>query len=107
MTRPFLTIDPGMQFGRVCLNHTRTPADVVAECVFAGDPVDYIADAYGLTREDVLLACWWVTFDATVRPKSRRTASEQRLVERWGPWCELVHASLGGWSDQPTPIDPP
>lgn len=56
---PVLSIDPRRQFGKVCIIGTRVPADSVAGCVAAGDSVDEVAEDYGVSRDQVLTACWW------------------------------------------------
>lgn len=99
-----LLIHPGYQFGAVCCGTTRTPAMAVAGCVFAGDNVDQVADDYGLTRLQVLTACWWLVDDA--QRQHRPSASERRVIEAWGHWFDMASRILGG--HQPGPLnDPP
>ena len=104
--RPTLTVDLGMQFGRACITNTRTPADCLAECVFAGDSVDHVADSYGVTREDVLLSCWFMLDEMMIRPKSRRTKRENDLVERFGNWAIQVAPSLAQYEWAVPAFDP-
>lgn len=108
--RPVLTIDPGMQFGAVCMAGTRVPADSVAGSVAAGDSVDAVAEDYGVTREEVLVACWWhVTDGEAARSRAkwalsvRRAWGDGRLA---GSWAHNAAMILGG--HRPGPLaDPP
>lgn len=104
--RPVLTIDPALQFGRVCVENTRIPAESIAECVAAGDSVDEVAADYAITREHVLLACWWeVQVERARRSQSKRS---RKLLEAWGEWAdEHVIPCLGGWDGHGPCEDPP
>lgn len=99
-----LMIHPGYQFGDVCCGTTRVPAHSVAACVFAGDSVDVISDAYALPRTQILTACWWYATDAA--RQHRKTAHEKRIVTAWGDWAFEAHMILGGHRPGPCP-DPP
>jgi uncharacterized protein (DUF433 family) len=103
--RPTLTIDPGLQFGAVCLTNTRVPADAVAGCVFAGDSVDSTAENYGTDRNSVLLACWYEIERSRRIPKSYRTSRERDMVKRFGNWATQVFASLAEYDGHPDPWD--
>ncbi len=105
--KPRLIIDPCVQFGDVCIEGTRTPAAVIAGCVFAGDGVAATAKAYGITREEVLLCCAWRTFDAARISPSRRNRHERAMVERWEKWATQAYLALAGWPTVPAPNDPP
>lgn len=106
MTRPHLIIDPGIQFGRPCVPGTRVPAAALAGLVAAGENVDQTADDYDVTRQDVLLACWWAADVALLLPKSRRDQFRQRLVDAWRDWHHQASGVFGGW--EPGPLtDPP
>lgn len=87
---PVATIDPRRQFGRPCVNGSRTPLDCLAECVYAGDSVDEVADGYGVFRGDVLLACWWFVYDGHL------TASRSKKKRLWVLWADHALGILGG-----------
>lgn len=100
--RPILVIDPGIQFGRVCVEHTRVPADVVAECVAAGESVDFVADSYQLDRDDVLLCCFWFARECA----GGRRKLQRQIIEAWSEWAEEALMIMGG--HKPGPLgDPP
>ena len=54
-----IVLAPEVQFGAPCLKGTRIPARAVSGMVEAGDGEEWVADAYGLTREEVRAACAW------------------------------------------------
>lgn len=89
---PVLTVDLRRQFGAVCIGWSRVPADAVAGCVYAGDTVDVVAEDCGVTREQVLVACWWFSMHGGGR--------------RWVGWRNDAAKVLGGWKEGPCP-DPP
>lgn len=86
--RPVLTIDPGVQGGAVCVDGTRIPASTVGSIVWQGDPVCDVAQDYGITRADVLLACWWWAD----QEQYQRTKFGRSVRKRWGAWIETAHA---------------
>jgi uncharacterized protein (DUF433 family) len=106
-TRPTLSIDPGLQFGAVCVTGTRVPADSLSGSVFAGDGVDETASDYGVSRQDVLLACWWLVDQALMVAPSKRKTYEQNVVDRWGKWSQTVIRGLAGHPGSEPPSDPP
>lgn len=96
MTRPRIVIDPAQQFGRAHLERTGIKTIDVAGAVAAGDPVAEVAEEYGLTRHEVLLACWHEGGDGSFQ-------------ELWGEWSKRVHEALASWEpyDLATVPDPP
>jgi len=54
-----IMLEPQVQFGSPCLKGTRIPTRTVAGMVEAGDPIDWVAEAYGLSLGDVKAACGW------------------------------------------------
>lgn len=107
--RPTLVIDPGIQFGRVCVPRTRVPADALAECVFAGDTVADVAADYEVARIDVLAACWWSAQWGDVAT-ARRGTKRWPLAQAWLRWAqEVAHPALAGWDgrDPAACPDPP
>lgn len=107
MSDPVLTIDPKRQFGRVCIEGTRVPAEVVAQCVAAGDSVDETADDYGITRDQVLLACWWYATSGAGRSKFDRAIRAAWIGEDLeASWTTRAAMVLGGHASGPLE-DPP
>lgn len=86
-----LTIDPGRQFGRVCVNGTRIPATIIAENVRAGDDMGSLVSDYGISRTDVLLCCWWWVDEGHLGQRRGN-----RKV-KWHLWADRAHSALGGW----------
>ena len=56
-----ILLEPQVQFGTPCLTGTRIPTRTIAGMVEAGDSVDWVAEAFGLTPDDVKVACDWET----------------------------------------------
>lgn len=56
---PHVAIDPTIQYGQPCIGGTRITTETLAGRVWAGDTVDDTAFDFGLSREAVLVACWW------------------------------------------------
>lgn len=46
-------IDPLVQFGRPCLAKRGVPTDVIAERYKAGDSIDFLAEDYGCSRDEI------------------------------------------------------
>lgn len=100
---PPLTIDPGRQFGQVCINGTRVPAEAVAWSMWAeNDPTsgsgchdgsEGTAGDYQVSRNEVLLATAWFVhegFLSTVRGHRARKA-------KWEAWADHAWRVFGGW----------
>ena len=102
--RPHLVIDPKVQFGRVCVPGTRIPAESLAEFVMAGDSVEHAAWAYDVTREDVLVSCWWELEQINLKAPSYRTKAERRTMDAWEDWWADVYRLP--WSEIPDPPRP-
>lgn len=58
MTRiaPRIAVDPNVRFGKPVIEGTRVPVDILVGGVASGMAVEAVADAYAVTREDVLAA---------------------------------------------------
>ena len=54
-----IVLEPQIQFGSPCVKGTRIPARTVAGMVEAGDSVEWVAQSYGITDDEVLAACDW------------------------------------------------
>jgi len=85
--RPHVRVDPAQRFGRP--NVKGVPVDAIADAVWVGETVEVVADEYGLTRPDVLVACWWA---GKHEPRFRR-------------WSEEVAGKL--WRQEYDVPDPP
>lgn len=93
MTRPHVSVDPAVQFGHPCIAGTGAPVDVIAERVYAGEPVTAVADDYDVTRADVLVACWYVARHGTGDGLGLRT----KLRAAWQPWLLANESTLAGF----------
>lgn len=95
--RPFITIDPGVQFGAPCLGRTpRLPAHVVAERWWAGLSLEEVLDSCQgeNRREDVLVACWYMARHST-----------RTWRKRWEEWADANAYALweGKYDEVPMP----
>lgn len=79
---PTVLADPRVRFGRPSVGGIST--DAVAGMVMAGESLDVVADEYGLTRHQVLLACWHEGIQGCYQ-------------REWGAWATEAHQMLGGW----------
>lgn len=100
-SRPHVAVDPGMKFGEPTIGGTGIAVDVVAGMVWAGETVDTVAWEYSgsgwtVTREQVLVACWFVATHGNSR----------RWRKRWKAWAEQAHQHMhaGDWDKV---VDPP
>lgn len=104
-----LTIRPGVSSGAPCVGSTGTAAWAIAGPIWAGDSVDSVAHDYGTTREDVLVACWFLAtygIEAAWWNGEKRHAPGRVWVKRWGGWAAQYAAEF--WRHQYDVIpDPP
>ncbi len=56
-----VVLQPRIQFGAPCIKGTRIPTRTISGMVEAGDSVDWLAAAYGISSDDVNAACEWET----------------------------------------------
>ena len=78
-----IVFDPGIQMpGPPTIEGHRLGAEFIADIVFAHGFKD-AQDDYELTREELLLACWWAGLWG---PRKWKT--------RWGEWAKAVNAHL-------------
>ncbi len=54
-----ILLEPQIQFGAPCIKGTRIPARTLAGMVAAGDSVQWVADAFGISSDEVKAACDW------------------------------------------------
>jgi uncharacterized protein (DUF433 family) len=94
--RPVVTVDPRVRFGYPAIRGIAT--DAIAGMVWAGEAVETVAAEYGLTRPEVLLACWYEVRHSKLRSGYRR---------RWEPWLAQVEPGMWRGVDWATLPDPP
>lgn len=92
--RPFVSFDPAMRVGQPCINHTRIPIWSIAGMVWAGEPVEAVAEDYDISRWAVLVACW---YQGTYGGRSWR--------KRWKEWADVAHEDL--WHSRPDMVSNP
>lgn len=100
-------VHPAIRLGRPVVGGTRTRVDSVAVSVYIGG-VDTAVGEHGLTREQVLTACWYaavygVTDVAFDNGRFQHHGGTWRA--RWGVWAgEQAHVmSEQRWGDVPDP----
>lgn len=81
--RPVVTVQPGVNFGHPMVGGS--PVETVAGRVWAGDSVDDTAEDFGLTRERVLLACWYY--------------ARWGESDRWNEWADSAEDALAARRD--------
>ena len=92
---PHVEIDPSMRFGRP---HIRgIPVDSIGGMLAAGESVATVADEYGMTRGEVLVACWYLGLYGTRRWK--------RLLRDWANPAgeQMWHCNTVNYDDVPDP----
>jgi uncharacterized protein (DUF433 family) len=76
--RPFVVVDPAQNFGRPALSRTRVAVGDVVAVLLAGEDPDSLCADFGLTRGDLLVACWFAA----------RYGVEGRPRGEWAAWLE-------------------
>lgn len=89
--RPAVTVQPGVNFGHPMVGGC--PVETVAGRVWAGDSVNDTAEDFGLSREQVLLACWYYARWYAVA-----------YSDRWTAWAGAAEDALAARRDF---TDPP
>lgn len=81
VTRPQVVVDPQMRFGAP--NVRGVSYHVLTDAVAAGEDVDSVAAEYDITRNDVLVACWYAGLYGT--------RTEQTWLKVWAlEWHPLM-----------------
>jgi uncharacterized protein (DUF433 family) len=92
----YVSVQPGMKSGVPCIAGRRLPTELIASMYVAEGGWEVVADRYEITRDDVMVACW---FEARYgRSKRRRKA--------WAGWLADVEGRLWesqDWTDVPFP----
>ena len=57
--QPSVMLDPSVQFGEPCIQHTRLPTRAVSSLVRGGDPPDLVTRSYGITPQELTAALHW------------------------------------------------
>lgn len=93
---------PGRMGGDATIGDTRITCRDVAGMVWAGDTVADLAEDFGLTRDQVRLACWWLVEHAV-----QHDDWEGMAWEAWEAWAEqwvtLARNGDGDRAGDPTP----
>jgi len=59
MPQTGIQIDPTIQFGRPCVAGTRVPTSDIVGMIEAGDTIDFLAESYRLSEEQIRYAIAW------------------------------------------------
>lgn len=93
---------PGRMGGEATIGDTRITCRNVAGRVWAGETVADLADDFGITRDQVRLACWWLIEHAV-----ENDDWEWMARETWEAWAErwetLARNGDGDRAGDPTP----
>jgi hypothetical protein len=97
--RPHVRVDPAQRFGYP--NVGGVSVDAIGYMVL-NEGVEVAADEYGIRREDVLVACWFLGLYGPPR----------RFRRLWRAWAEaagveLWHGDPGRYTEIPDPPDEP
>ena len=57
--RPYVVLEPAVQFGEPCIRDTRIPTRAVWGLVRGGDPEWLVMQSYGLTQDELTAALAW------------------------------------------------
>jgi uncharacterized protein (DUF433 family) len=90
LPRPVITVDPKMRWGAPHIKGVSTGA--IVDTFLAGESAEAVAEDYGLTRHEVLLALW---FEGSYGTKKMR-----RLLGWWAH--NVAFPVLGGWDKSKT-----
>lgn len=91
--RPHVRCEPGVRFGQP---HVKgISVDRIVEMVVVGE-WNSLRDDYGLSRGDVLVACWWW---------ADRGRSRDRAARAWKFWATANFDAMAGgrWDAVPDP----
>ena len=72
---PGINMNPGVRFGKPCIAGTRVDVATVVGAIGAGDSMEAVQAAYGLTREQVLAAVRYAAHVAAHLPPAVREVS--------------------------------
>jgi len=72
---PGISMDPAIRFGKPCVAGTRVDVATVVGALGAGDNAEAVAEAYALSRDQVLAALRYAAHVASHFPPAVRDAS--------------------------------
>jgi uncharacterized protein (DUF433 family) len=72
---PGISMNPAVRFGKPCIAGTRVDVATVVGAIGAGDSIEAVQEAYGLTREQVLAAVRYAAHVAAHLPPAVREVS--------------------------------
>lgn len=72
---PGISMDPSIRFGKPCLTGTRIDVATVVGALAAGESIESVQDAYGVSREQILSALCYAAHVAEHVPPAVKQAS--------------------------------
>ena len=72
---PGISMNPAVRFGKPCIAGTRVDVATVVGAIGAGDSMETVEEAYGLTREQILAAVRYAAHVAAHLPPAVRDVS--------------------------------
>lgn len=96
-------IHPARYSGKPCVGGRRTPVEsLVVEAWLTS--VDSAAEAFDVSRQTVLVACWYAGLYGTVDP-FRRARADRTWIRRWRGWADQWGGAMwaGRWDKIPDP----
>jgi uncharacterized protein (DUF433 family)/plasmid maintenance system antidote protein VapI len=86
--RPVIHVDPAVAFGRPMV--AGAPVASVAGRILAGEPLEEVAEDFGLNRRQALVACWWAG------------SQDEDFTDWWARWADEAGAALATADDGDT-----
>ena len=104
-------IHPSRYSGKPCVGGRRVPVESVAVTVWLDGGVPSACADWGLTREAVLVACWYAGLYGIIDPyagvtgKKGATRIDLTWIKRWRPWADQWGSAMwaGDWGRVPDP----
>lgn len=96
-SRPYVSIDPGVQCGVPCIGGTRLPAEQFARIWWeSGYTLERMLSSWPtLTREGLIVACWYMG------------AYDKRMwYERWRDWAKQWKQDMWEGNYDKVPLPP-
>lgn len=81
--RPFVSFDPAMKGGQPTVNGTRLTVENLVVHVWGGWAEQQLQEGWGLSRHDILTACWFQAENGS-----------RTWKRRWLPWANRVFPLL-------------
>lgn len=95
-----IVIDPRLKFGSPAIEHTRIDPDMIASTLLACSYEEVMLSWPHLSRDDVLVACWYVARYG--RPKDW-PAKQFRRLRTWLDDAQVPMWESEDWSEVPLP----